>query len=414
MKLGGGRGVLAVVGLPQAGQPGVGQVSAPLGQPQLAFDQGDHRQVIDRRHIPDVHQALGLGQFGKSMGKLPTPPFEAGDDAVPDQHADIAAGTGLGQAGAQTRQAGLGLVTHQQQVAFVQRQACAHGIQALGRQPMQALKALADFIQGTQDLPPRLQHPRPVVMGQGFKQGVTDALRQFQRFAVQATGAPQVGIDDRQVGQGREAHQALAVTLLRQAFQRLLAIALGQLTVSAPTGNNPAQRQPLGQHGFLRGGRWRRQEAAEVAGQLLRCIQLACEPQRPAVQHDQTRRADQQAVGQVHLPAQQHADVLLCQQLLFGQVLHQVRRHIQMPGPQRLLHRLVDQALGVKPATGAQVQAGRRQGGAFLAAGAQQVGEQMVIAVPVPLLIQRHQEHLMSLQIAQDFCAVMGLADGVA
>ena len=251
-------------------------------------------------------------------------------------------------------------------------------------------------------------------MGQGFKQGVTDALRQFQRFAVQATGAPQVGIGDCQVGQGREAHQALAVTLLRQAFQRLLAIALGQLTVSAPTGNNPAQRQPLGQHGFLRGGRRGRQEAAEVTGQLLRCIQLACEPKRPAVQHDQTRRADQQAVGQVHLPAQQHADVLLCQQLLFGQVLHQIRRYIQVPGPQRLLHRLVDQALGVKPATGAQVQTGRRQGGAFLAAGAQQVGEQVVVAVPMALLVQRHQEHLMSLQIAQDFCAVMGLADGVA
>ena len=38
----------------------------------------------------------------------------------------------------------------------------------------------------------------------------------------------------------------------------------------------------------------------------------------------------------------------------------------------------------------------------------------MVITVPVALIVQRHQEHLMGLQVAQDFRAVMGLAHGVA
>jgi hypothetical protein len=87
---------------------------------------------------------------------------------------------------------------------------------------MQALQALAHFIQRAQDFAPRLQHPRPVVMGQGFEQRVADPLRQLQGFTIQATGAPQIAIGDRQVGQGRQAHQALAITPLRQAVQASL------------------------------------------------------------------------------------------------------------------------------------------------------------------------------------------------
>ena len=45
------------------------------------------------------------------------------------------------------------------------------------------------------------------------------------------------------------------------------------------------------------------------------------------------------ATGQVHFPAQQHADVLFGQQLFFGKVLHQVRRYIQVPGTQCLYGR---------------------------------------------------------------------------
>ena len=146
----------------------------------------------------------------------------------------------------------------------------------------------------------------------------------------------------------------------------------------------------------------------------MRRIQLARQAQGPAVQHDEARRTDQQAVGQVHFPAQQHAHVLLGQQLLLGQVLHQVGRHIQMAGAQRLLHRLVNQTLGVEPPTRPQVQAGGRQ---YMAAGAsstQQIGKQMVITVPVPLLVQRYKEHLMGQQVAQDFGAVVGFAHAIA
>ena len=251
-------------------------------------------------------------------------------------------------------------------------------------------------------------------MGQGFEQGVADALRQLQGFAVQASRTPQVGIDNGQVGQGRQAHQPLAVTPLRQAFQRFAAIALSQFTIAPTTGDDPAQRQPLGQHRLLRSGRRRRQETTEVAGQFFRRIQLAGQAQGPAVEHDQARRADQQAVGQVHFPAQQHAHVLLGQQLLFRQVLYQVGRHIQVTGAQRLLHRLVDQPLGIEPATRAQVQAGRRQHVAAGTPRAQQVRKKMVITVPMPLLVKRHQEYLVRLQVTQDFGTVVGFTHRIA
>ena len=45
---------------------------------------------------------------------------------------------------------------------------------------------------------------------------------------------------------------------------------------------------------------------------------------------------------------------------------------------------------------------------------AQQVGKQVVIAIPVTMLIQRHQEYLMRLQETQDLGTVMGFADGIA
>ncbi len=151
-----------------------------------------------------------------------------------------------------------------------------------------------------------------------------------------------------------------------------------------------------------------------MAGQLLSGIELTGQPQRPAVEHDQPRRADQQTVGQVHFPAQQHADVLLGEQLFFGKVLYQICRDIEMPGTQRLLHRFVEQALRIEPAAGAQMQGGVGHHRLGDRPAAQQVREQMVIAVPVTVLVQRHQKHLMGEEKAQDLGAVMGFADGVA
>ena len=47
-------------------------------------------------------------------------------------------------------------------------------------------------------------------------------------------------------------------------------------------------------------------------------------------------------------------------------------------------------------------------------AAAQQVGEQMVIAEPVAMLVQRHKEHLMRLQEAQDGGTVVAATHRIA
>ncbi|MNV54197.1 hypothetical protein D3C71_1463740 [compost metagenome] len=97
------RRLLATVGLAQAQQPGFGKVDTALGQPQLALHQGNHGQVEDRRHIPDMHEALRLGQLGEGFGEMPFAAIERGDHAVPDQYADITTGPRLAQPGTQAR-----------------------------------------------------------------------------------------------------------------------------------------------------------------------------------------------------------------------------------------------------------------------------------------------------------------------
>ncbi|MNX83745.1 hypothetical protein D3C86_1155200 [compost metagenome] len=331
-----------------------------------------------------------------------------------DQHADVTAGARLAQTGLQSHPRQLRLHAQGQQKAFVQGQPGANRIQPLRRQALQALHSLTDLFQRPTDFPASLQHPGTVVVRQCFEQGVADPLRQLQRFAVQSPCPPQIAVGNGEVGQGRKAHQALAVTLGRKTFQRFAAVPQRQFAVAASTGNDAAQRQPLSEHRLLCGGRRSRQETAQMAGQLFGGIQLASHPQRPAIEHDQPRRADQQAVRQVHFPAQQHADILLGQQLLFGEVLHQVRRDVQVTGAQGLLHGLIEQSLGIEPAAGTQVQAGGRHHRLGSRARAQQIGKQVMVTIPVAVLVQRHQEHLVGEQEAQDFAAVMGVANGIA
>ena len=212
------RRLLATIGLAQALQPGLRQVGTPLGQPQFAFDQGNHGQIVDRGHIPYMHQTLGLGQFGKGLGKVTFPAIERGNHAMADEHTDVPARSRLPQPRAQTRPALSRLQARDQQVTFVKRQARTHGIQPLRRKPLQTLQPLAHFVQRAQHLATGMQHPRPVVMSQRLEQGVADTLGQFQGFTVPASGTPEVTIGNGQVGQRRQAHQALAIALARQAL----------------------------------------------------------------------------------------------------------------------------------------------------------------------------------------------------
>ncbi|MNP50463.1 hypothetical protein D3C76_1447280 [compost metagenome] len=78
-----------------------------------------------------MHQALGLGEFGKGFGKTPLTTIKPGDHAVADQHADIPTRPRLHQPRLQSAAADAGLQAHSQQIPFVQSQPRPHRIQPL-------------------------------------------------------------------------------------------------------------------------------------------------------------------------------------------------------------------------------------------------------------------------------------------
>ncbi|MCY1403789.1 hypothetical protein D9M71_189830 [compost metagenome] len=304
MEFGRGGGAFTGIGFRQTRQPGLGQLQLPLGQPELALGEGDHRQVVDRRHVPDVHQPLGLGQLREGGGEATLAAFQCGQGAVSDQQADVAAGAGFGYAGLQADPRGLVLQAHAQQEALVEHQARPGHAGPRHFHATQTLQALLHLCLGAQGFTTRLQDAGTVIMDQGFEQRVGPALRHLQGLAVQVAGAPEVAAHQGEVPQQGKAQVTLAIVLRRQRGQRLSAEMLGALDIAAPPGDQATDGLPLRQQAVLLRGVWRRQEARQVAGQLFRRVQLAGQAEGQAIEHAQPGRAGQQAVGQVHLPAQ--------------------------------------------------------------------------------------------------------------
>ncbi|MNZ90090.1 hypothetical protein D3C78_1090440 [compost metagenome] len=344
------------VSVGQTAQPSGGQFDLPLRQPQFALHQGDDRQVVDRRHVPYVHQALDFAQQGEGAGVVAVPPFQAGQRAIADHQADVAAMACFVDAGLELAPRLLRLQRQTAQVALDDQQAAAHRGTPLPRHAFDTGETLAYFLVGPVHFATRQQHPCAIAMHHRLEHRVAEALRQFQGFAVEATGTPQVAAHDGQVGQGRKTEQTRPEAARLHIVQGLAAVSLGGLDVAAATGDHPGQRLPLRQQVALGRRIGGRQEARQLQRQFFRRVELAGQGQRPAVQHDQTRGAGQQAVRQVHLPAQQRRDILFGQQLFFRQALHQARRHFRMAGAQGLLDGFVEQAAGTEPAAGAQVQ----------------------------------------------------------
>ncbi|CRQ88701.1 hypothetical protein PAERUG_E16_London_17_VIM_2_04_14_03229 [Pseudomonas aeruginosa] len=361
-----------------------------------------------------MHQPLDVAKPGERRRVVAQAPFQAGQDAIADHQADIPAAAGFLDSLLDPLARFVRLQRQAAQVAAVQQEPPAHRVAALRRQVLEAFQALAHLLLGARHLAARLEDAGAVVMDQCLEQRVAVALGELQGVAVVVARLPEVATGHRQVAQRRQALQAGAIALPGEVLQGLAAVRLGLVDIAAAARDHPAQGLPLGQQVALRGLVRRRQETRQLAGQFFRGIQLAGQRQRPAVQQDQARRARQEAVRQVHLPAQQGGDVLLRQQLLFRQVLHQARRHVRLAGAQRLLHRLVEQAMAAEPAAGAQVQGAGGRTEVGQGTRQQQVGEQVVVAEPLAVFVQRHEEDLVLLQVVEDRRAVAGLAHGIA
>ena len=86
----------------------------------------------------------------------------------------------------------------------------------------------------------------------------------------------------------------------------------------------------------------------------------------------------------------------------------------RVPGGHRVPDRFIGQPMLLTPCCRVMVQARHRAGLFPLQAGAEQVGEQVVVAPPAAHLIQRHQEQVRPLHLLQHRLAIGPAGDCVA
>ena len=96
-----------------------------------------------------------------------------------------------------------------------------------------------------------------------------------------------------------------------------------------------------------------------------------------------------------------------------GVPLDQPRRPGGVPGGQGVPHRVIGQPMLLAPGGRVTVQARDPAGSLLLQAGAQQVGEQVVVAPPAAHIIQRHQEQVRPLRLLQHRLAAVPAGDRI-
>ena len=105
---------------------------------------------------------------------------------------------------------------------------------------------------------------------------------------------------------------------------------------------------------------------------------------------------------------------LAAQEELVGVPLDQPRRPDRIPGGQRVAHGIVNRPMFLVPQAGVAVQLAHPLGILLLQAGAEQIGEQRVVAPPATHLVQRRQEQVGSLDGLQHLLAIGSPGDRVA
>jgi hypothetical protein len=104
---------------------------------------------------------------------------------------------------------------------------------------------------------------------------------------------------------------------------------------------------------------------------------------------------------------------LAAQEKRIGVPLNQPRRPGRVRGSQGVAHRVVGEAMLLTPGGRGPVKARNPAGPLLLQAGAEQVGEQVVVAPPAAHLIQRHQEQAGPLHPLQHRLAVGPAGDRI-
>ena len=152
---------------------------------------------------------------------------------------------------------------------------------------------------------------------------------------------------------------------------------------------------------------------------MLGGIEQGIDPFDPAAENGQARLGQaepragaDQLGGQRRQPPLQGRAFAVYQQAV-GMLLDQARRPGLVGGGQGVAHGVIDQPMRFGPAGGVAVQLVHPLWPLALEAGAQQVGEQLVVAPPAADLIQGHQEQVGPLDLFQHRLAVVAAGDRV-
>jgi hypothetical protein len=115
-------------------------------------------------------------------------------------------------------------------------------------------------------------------------------------------------------------------------------------------------------------------------------VEPADQHQRRSVPDQKQRSAEHRLFGQLTEPAQQ-SHHLAAVPGLADAALHQPRHPLVIAGRERVINRLGDQRVLLVPLGGAEVQLARALGALAHEAAAQEVGEEVMVAVPDPVIV---------------------------
>ena len=142
-------------------------------------------------------------------------------------------------------------------------------------------------------------------------------------------------------------------------------------------------------------------------------VEVPGDHQHPAVEDAEHGASPDHVVGERVEPAEDRP-VLPVASHRGQRQLHQVRRAVEVPGSQCVPDRVLRQVVVLVPVAGAPVQHRDQVGVLAEHAGAEHVGEQVVVAGPLPLVVEGDNEEVGSIETLEHHAAVGPSRDGVA
>jgi hypothetical protein len=271
-----------------------------------------------------------------------------------------------------------------------------------GAQPALGALGLASGVAGAQGvvgLPGR--PPVGGDVGQRLFGVAGPALQQHRHCQVPADEVPQqpVVLSDLRQGSLGERDGAVGVTVLAGEFGVQDRQHRGDVGVPAGRGAGRSLAGGIGIFG--------------VGEQGFHLVDAAADECPDGSGQAQPRPGMDQLGGQRRQPAV-HRGALAALEALLGVLLDQPGGPVDLPGGQSVAHGLIDQPVGLQPGGRIAVERWQPVGMCLMQAGAQQVGEQPVVAPPAAFLVQRDQEQVGPLDLLQPLLAVGLGGDGVA